>query len=98
MEQQIYLALGAILIGLGIASMLSRKNIFSILLAFINAMLGVLVVFGVLIKKDSLDGMLFLLALCAVLFLLIIIGCVVAYRRHMSMGSIDITEASSLKN
>jgi len=100
MQAEYYLILSAALVGIGIGSALSRRNIISIVMSITTAGLGALVAMASLDRQlaNANDGMLFALCLGAVLLIFIVLGCALAYRRFMATGTTNIGDGNELRH
>lgn len=100
MQTEVYLILSSLLAGIGIGSALSRRNIISLVMAIITAGSGAMIAMATLDHLDNKtsDGMLFALVLSAVLLVLMVLGCALAYRRFMSTGTTNISDANELRH
>ena len=100
MPIEIYLILAATLVGIGIGSALSRRNIIAIVMSITTAGAGALIAMATLghdTDKQN-DGLLFALVLGAVLMVLMVLGCALAYRRFMSTGTTNIGDRNELRH
>ncbi|MBI3543993.1 MAG: NADH-quinone oxidoreductase subunit K [Deltaproteobacteria bacterium] len=100
MQVEVYLILSATLVGIGIGSALSRRNIISIVVAVITAGTGALIAMATVGHGSDThdDGMLFAMVLGAILLVLMTLGCALAYRRFMSTGTTNISDANELRH
>jgi NADH:ubiquinone oxidoreductase subunit K len=100
MQVEVYLVLSATLVGIGLGSALSRRNIISIVMSIITAGMGALIAMATLGHGDAKnnDGMLFAMVLGAVLLVSMVLGCALAYRRFMSTGTTNISDANELRH
>lgn len=100
MQIEVYLILSALLLGLGIGSALSRRNMISIIMAITTAGTGALIAMATLAHESDKqnDGLLFALVLGAVLLILIVMGCALTYRRFMSSGTTNIGDGNELRH
>ncbi len=100
MQIEVYLVLAATLVGIGLGSALSRRNIIAIVMSITTAGTGALIAMATLghgADKQN-DGMLFALVLGAVLLVLMVLGCALAYRRFMATGNTNIGDGNQLRH
>lgn len=100
MPIEVYLVLSATLVGIGLGSALSRRNILSIVMSIVTAGAGALIAMATLghDAESQNDGMLFALVLGAVLLVLMVLGCSLAYRRFMASGTTNIGDGNRLRH
>ena len=100
MQIEVYLALAAILVGLGLGSAISRRNIIAIVMAIVTAGSGALIAMATIGRESEAknDGLLFALVLGAVLLVLMVLGCALAYRRYISAGTTNIGDGNRLRH
>lgn len=100
MQIKIYLILAAALVGIGIGSALSKRNMISLIMAITTAGTGALIAMATLGYENEKqnDGLLFALVLGASLLILIVMGCALAYRRFMSNGTTNIGDGNQLRH
>lgn len=100
MRIEVYLVLAAALVGIGLGSALSRRNIISIVMAIMTAGAGALIAMVTIGRgaERQNDALLFAMVLGAVLFVLMVLGCAMVYRRYMSTGTTDIGDGNKLRH
>lgn len=101
MHIEIYLLLSSALVGIGIGSALSRKNMISIVMSIVTAGAGAMIAMATLGRGDSQahdDGLLFSMVLGAVLLVMVVLGCALSYRRFMSSGTANIGDGNQLRH
>jgi NADH:ubiquinone oxidoreductase subunit K len=100
MQIEIYVILAAVLIGIGVGSALSRRNIISVVMAVATAGAGTLIAMATVGRESEAqqnDGMLFALVLGAVILVTIVLGCALAYRRYVSAKVTDVGAGNRLR-
>ena len=94
MTKEIYLILAALLIGSGFTASLFRRNFFAVAMNLMTAMLGALILFSCLGK----EGIFFGFCMLAVFLIMMILACVLAYRRFLAVGVVNLNEKNELEN
>ncbi|MEW6057427.1 MAG: NADH-quinone oxidoreductase subunit K [Bdellovibrionota bacterium] len=100
MQIELYLVLSAVLVGIGIASALSRGSILAVIMGLTTAGMGALVAMAAFHQNEpnSSDGMFFALCVATMILNTIILGCTLTYRRFMASGTTNIGEKNELRH
>lgn len=101
MRIEVYLVLAAAMVGIGVGTALSRRNMISIIMSIITAGSGAMIAMATLghgSDQEKNDGMLFAMVLGAILLVLMVVGCALAYRRFMSTGTTNIGDGNQLRH
>ena len=98
MHAELHLVVAAALVGLGIGSALSRRNIIAIIMAIVTSGSGAILAMAALSHRGGGDALLFALVLGAVLLALVATGCALAYRRHLSQETAEIDAGNELRH
>jgi NADH:ubiquinone oxidoreductase subunit K len=100
MQIEFYLALAATLVGVGIGSALSRRNILAVVMSIVIAGTGAVIAMSTFDFRAGRysDGMLFALCLGIILLVFVVLGCVLAYRRFCANGTTSISERNQLRH